>query len=295
MILVPTTVAIVGFDLPAEWMPFIVLYVLFFELVSSVALLVISRRLKAQGQATSVGKVVVSLFGLGLLILLLLPATPSAREAAKRMQCSNNLKNIGLALLNDEQNRGAWIPLTTSLDSGPPVSWRVEVLPYLEHKPLYDQYDRAGAWNSEPNVQYASKKIGVFVCPSNPTPADLNGRFFTAYARPSGELVTSAGPGKIDLSNVSRSNTLAVVEACGQNIIWTEPRDTAVNASTVGINLPGKVLGTSDGAVSSYHTSGAQVAMLDGTVRFLSSSVDRKVLAQMLHGVGNDERLQVDD
>ena len=295
MIFIPVSLAIVGPGLPSVWVPFVVLYALFFELVSIVALFVISRRLKAQGQATSVVNVIASLFALGFLVLCLLPATPRAREAARRMQCSNNLKMIGLALSYDETQRGSFAPLNSVQDNGPPTSWRVEMLPYLEQKTLFDSYDLASPWDSEENTKLASTKVTAFVCPSNLQPTDADGRYFTAYARPFGANVKSAVAGKIDLSQVGRSNSIAVVESCGQNIIWTEPRDALVEERTAGINLPGKTRGTSDGAISSYHTGGAQVVMLDGAVRFLSQSVDRKVLQQMLNGVASNEQLMIDE
>jgi len=85
---------------------------------------------------------------------------------------------------------------------------------------------------------------------------------------------------------------VAVVEACGLNILWTEPRDAIVEDATVGINLPGKKLGTSDGVLSSYHTDGATTAMLDGSIRFLSKSIDKSILKRMLYGVGPDETIE---
>ena len=295
MTFVPVCLVVVAPGLPTEWIPFLVLYALFFELVSIISLFVIGRRLKAQGEATSVVKIIASLFAFGFLILCLLPATPSAREAAKRMQCSNNLKNVALALITDEQQRGALAPLNPILGDGVPTSWRVEMLPFLERKSLYDSYDHSAPSDGESNAKFASVNIGTYTCPTNPKPADANGRYFTAYLRPFGAEVKTTGTGKVDLSNISRSNSIAIVEACGQNIIWTEPRDALVDDSTIGINLPGKQPGTSDGALSSYHTGGVQVAKLDGAVMFLSKSIDPKVLKQLLNGVGPDEQLQIDD
>lgn len=134
MVLAPPGALVAGPSLPSEWVPFIVLYAVFFEIVSFVSLVVITRRLSAQGQSTSVVGIIGSLFGLGFLFLCLLPATPRAREAARRTQCSNNLKNIAMSLINIEARCGVYLPVNSSFENGPAVSWRVEVLPYLEHQ-----------------------------------------------------------------------------------------------------------------------------------------------------------------
>ncbi len=289
MTVVPLSLFVVGRGLPGEWVPFLVLYSLFFEFVASIALIVIGRRLRGQGQATPVLSIIGSLMVLGFLILCLLPATPSAREAAKRMQCSNNIKNLAVSLLQDEQSRGSYMPVNLQIDNGPLLSWRVELLPFLERRDLFETYDRTKAWDSEQNFKVTAVKEPPFVCPSNPQPRDETGRHFTAYARPAGDQVRTAVGGQFE---VSRSNTIAIVEACGQNIVWTEPRDAPISAATVGINLPGHRQGTSGGALSSYHTGGATAAMLDGSTRFLSKSVDKVILERMLIGVSADESFE---
>ncbi|MHC2071004.1 DUF1559 family PulG-like putative transporter [Bremerella sp. T1] len=80
---------------------------------------------------------------IGVLIALLLPAVQQAREAARRMQCTNNLKQIGLALHNyhDTYNAlpAAWIRRHGSSD--PKYGWASMILPFIEQSNLYDQLD----------------------------------------------------------------------------------------------------------------------------------------------------------
>ncbi len=201
------------------------------------------------------------------------------------MQCSNNLKNLSLALLEYERTSGSYPPMNSS-PLGKLVSWRVEVLPWLGHQELNERYDRNSDWDAAANRQLANNKVDSFACPSNLEATDGDGRWYSAYVRLEGAKVRAAQGGKLDLS---RAHSIAIVEACGQNIIWTEPRDSIVNDATVGVNLPGKKMGWSDGAISSYHTGGANVAMLDGSVRFIPAQIDRKVLVPMLEGVRDDE------
>ncbi|HEY8506582.1 MAG TPA: DUF1559 domain-containing protein [Gemmataceae bacterium] len=106
---------------------------------------------------------------IAILIGLLLPAVQKVRDAAARMTCSNNLKQIGLALHNFESaNRkfphGAW---------GPGVAYgnspHLQILPYIEQDNIYRNYDMSLAWHQSPdNVQVAANRIKIFMCPSDP-------------------------------------------------------------------------------------------------------------------------------
>src|SRR6188474_2683919 len=83
---------------------------------------------------------------IGVLVALLLPAVQAAREAARRMSCSNNLKQLSLALHNYEDTHKTLPP--AGIDSNQ-MSWTVLLLPYMEQKPLYDQFNfNKGAWNA---------------------------------------------------------------------------------------------------------------------------------------------------
>ena len=123
---------------------------------------------------------------IGILIALLLPAVQAAREAARRMQCANNLKQVGLSLLNHENARGtfpigsAFGPTDGNGDVG--VSWWVQILPYCEQQPLYDQLDLRSPspgvfWGSigpyglsENGEALATVVLNFMKCPSSTLP-----------------------------------------------------------------------------------------------------------------------------
>ena len=107
---------------------------------------------------------------IGILIALLLPAVQAAREAARRLQCSNNLKNCSLGLLNYESGHGCFPPGALCYNG---LSWNVFILPYIEQQQLYDQFSFAmGNFNDGSNREgpnksvHAVNQITGFLCPS---------------------------------------------------------------------------------------------------------------------------------
>ena len=107
---------------------------------------------------------------IGILIALLLPAVQAAREAARRAQCANNLKQIGLALHGYHTAVGTFPPggITEGPCCSTPslTSWAISILPYLEQQGLYDQYDM-NAYNEDPeNKLVRETPLAVYVCPS---------------------------------------------------------------------------------------------------------------------------------
>src|SRR4051794_27921550 len=74
----------------------------------------------------------------GLFLMLMMPFTRNASGAARRAQCTNDLKQIGLALHNYESSFGVFPPAYTVDSAGRPLhSWRTLLLPYMEQEPLY--------------------------------------------------------------------------------------------------------------------------------------------------------------
>lgn len=108
---------------------------------------------------------------IAVLVAILLPAVQQAREAARRTQCKNNLKQIGLAIANYESAHGVFPPSATVdlsvTSTGNNGSWSVHgrILPYLEEASLYDQVDLTSAWDNQQAI--SGIKIGAYSCPSD--------------------------------------------------------------------------------------------------------------------------------
>ncbi|MBM4091140.1 MAG: DUF1559 domain-containing protein [Planctomycetes bacterium] len=130
---------------------------------------------------------------IGILVALLLPAVQAAREAGRRMQCNNNLRQIGLALHNFHDARGFLPPGGISgssvteahealgIPTGVEHGWAVFVLPYLEQQVAYDAYDMRRDWRAPQNRNARETKLPVFACPSTPGGGRMDVEIFGGY------------------------------------------------------------------------------------------------------------------
>ena len=108
---------------------------------------------------------------IGILVALLLPAVQAAREAARRMQCTNNQKQIGLAILNFENSEGR-LPAGALGWNEPQNDWTgitafVQILPFLEQGEAYSRTDRNRYWYRYYTELIAGKQFPLFQCPSD--------------------------------------------------------------------------------------------------------------------------------
>ena len=267
-----------------ETAPFIAGYVLLVWFMAWIGMVLNHRRLVEQQQGSPFWWVCISLFFLGIVITLSLPQTPAAREAARRSQCRNNLKQIALALHNYADVTSGMFPAAAT--GTPAVSWRVTVLPFLNTVngvELRRRYQLDLAWDDAANEPIAQTANSELTCPSNPSGMDDRERYYTAYVMPTGAGTISPdvqGTYRDDIPD-GTANTMLVVEACGLEIVWTEPRDIDVTQQPVHINLKGQGKTDSPGLMSSYHLNGAHATFVDGSVRFISQNIDPNVLRAM--------------
>jgi prepilin-type N-terminal cleavage/methylation domain-containing protein/prepilin-type processing-associated H-X9-DG protein len=124
---------------------------------------------------------------IGILIALLLPAVQAARDAARRSQCTNNLKQIGLGLHNyhgvhnafpfGHMFRGHWDGLPQDAAGGTGFSWGTSILPFIEQKNIYDRFDLKypiAENNITKNLTTAQTPLPTFGCPSDQKPTNFN-------------------------------------------------------------------------------------------------------------------------
>jgi len=104
---------------------------------------------------------------LGILFAFFLPAERAPRTVARRSQCKNNLKQIGLALHIYHETHGAFPPACTVDANGKPLhSWRTVILPFLGQKDLYESIDLTKPWNDPANAEAFATQVHAFSCPS---------------------------------------------------------------------------------------------------------------------------------
>jgi len=110
---------------------------------------------------------------IGVLVALLLPAVQMARESARRTQCSNHLKQLGLAAQNFNDIRAFLPPTRVSNDGSDAnqnfVTWAVLLLPYVEQQNFYSQWDITMAYELH-NAQVTKQAVNVYFCPSRRRP-----------------------------------------------------------------------------------------------------------------------------
>lgn len=302
----------------------------------------LSRRRRTAAAFTLIELLVVIAI-IAILIGLLLPAVQKVREAAARMKCSNNLKQLGLGLHNYHDVYGKF-PQPTNKGGTTSIGWDSYVLPYVEQDNIWkDMNPNIGAYVAGVNRNAGQYRIATFLCPSyseerssstidnvsgqnaytihyvgnmgpkgtNPTtgtPYSVNGLASSQGGLAcQGMLPYTAGvsnsnpnpPGAVKMASIpdGTSNTLMLFEVawnglekspgslrawprgCAWNNDCTAMKNVTNAMRTVRYNGGGNY---NDISMGSNHTSGCNVCLGDGSVRFLRESVDLNLVLKPL-------------
>jgi hypothetical protein len=198
---------------------------------------------------------------------LLLPAVQAAREAARRAQSMNNIKQILLSLLSYESMKGHFpLAFNADKDGKPLLSWRVMILPMLDQDGLYKQFHLDEPWDSEHNKKLIDKMPSVYKCPNSTKAAEGKTNYLTV--RGDKTIFSSDGKrrGMVDIPD-GTSDTIMVVEANDEKAVpWTKPDDFEYDESNPIKGLVG------------LHPSVFLAGFADGHVESISISIDAAML-----------------
>ena len=283
---------------------------------------------------------------IGILIALLLPAVQAAREAARRSQCSNHFRQVGVAMHNYHSAHATFptgLYLWYANDCADPGKgphtgkryygwgWATFILPYIEQNDLYDQFDFSlDSYASNPSFRAGAEFIPTYLCPS-----DAQGK----------ELVSCCGSirnGATDLEDLAKTNMAGVADSIDWSCDGQIPDPNAdgvlyqrsrVKASQIadgtsntlmvgemigsgpntnggyfwttwdvlhtvnGINYPVRLLqagfafspwSLADNGFASYHPGGCHFTLADGSVQFLTETIDQQTLAALTTRAGQE-------
>mgnify|MGYP002623725192 CR=1 FL=1 len=165
---------------------------------------------------------------IGLLVALLLPAVNAAREAARRLQCSNQLKQIGLAARAYDTTHGSF-PSGGPYNSVNIASWAAAILPQLEQQNHYDLFDFSKSISHADNQVAVTTPIAAYVCPSDGRAKDaIMGHRCTVVANTYGRghvtwYMASMGPTKPDTCFYDSSKFACDGENYGSKVVDGKP------------------------------------------------------------------------
>jgi hypothetical protein len=197
-------------------------------------------------------------------------------QPARRMQCSNHLKQIGLALQNYFDAYQSLPPAYIADRTGKPMhSWRVLILPYMERADLYKRYCFDEPWNGPNNSKLHNEIVEIFCCPSRPKEQPKTD---TSYVAVMGEQTAWPDDKSIGLAAMTdgTSNTIMVVEVANSGIHWMEPRDLHILQIPMEINPP------RGHGISSTHPNAALAVFADGHTAALTIKTPPEIIRRLL-------------
>lgn len=192
--------------------------------------------------------------------------------ASLRVEGMNNMRQLGLALLNYESAHGELPKATMTHESGNEYSWRIAILPFMEENEMYERYRFDEPWNSKHNREVTSEIPAAFKHPSNESLTNTN------YFAVTGPGTLFPPEGGITFENVSdgTSRTVMLVEAV-RDVHWAKPGGIPFTEALD----PEKLGGFTEGVI--------YMNMMDGSVRSVSNQITPAMLVALYSIAGGDE------
>ncbi len=268
--------------------------------------------------AMSLVELLVVMAIIGVLVAILLPAVQAARESARRAECQNRLRQIGIALhlFHDTHGRlpigctDKRVPRTNP--NGRQFAWSADILEHLEEEPLWKQIDFSAKYDSATNAQVAAKIINVYLCPSTSRLAtgragalvsdatesttylaaaiDYGGIYGAAQVSPAANGVFLYDrPVKFTEITDGTSYTLALAEDTGRG--WTMDGEW-INGENI-FDVSNLINAQQHNEIWSDHPGGAMVLWCDGAATLLSESLDFSVLKAICTRAGGEMTSEV--
>jgi hypothetical protein len=248
---------------------------------------------------------------IGLLIALFFPAVFRTRTDVWRIWCSNNLRQVCLATLNYHDTYGVFPQGTRASRNLSPeerLSWFVSILPFLEQDNLWCSAAKDDAWDAESNSRLRTTELRVLICEAAPTAAFTSGLGMTTYIGVAGVGIDAetlpledkhAGFFGYDRQVRAQdikdglSNTMMVMETTRALGPWVAGGPKTVR----GLDPENQPYLALDGQFGLKHRKdsllrrgpiGSNIAIADGSVRFLTDSISRETLEALATIAGGD-------
>ena len=202
----------------------------------------------------------------------------SADDKVNRAKCVSTLKSIFLGL-DDYHTAHGTLPAAYSVDKAgkPLLSWRIQILPFLGHKPLYDRFHLDEPWDSPHNKALLKFMPRDYACPN--ASAELTREGKTSYLTPRGPATAFPGSEPVSYDGITDGlpNTVLVVEASDSAaVFWTKPEDWNVEGEPKSRALSGR------------HSQGTNFLMASSTVTTIRNPIEPALLKGIMTRNGKE-------